>query len=99
MGGGTDAETNQCGPVQISGICGEDAQEGAVSIFWQAPGQRARKRAPAESGKMGKFAGGSDAERMGHGQQGPRLGGGKRLQMFWHLLGFDTAGQKVQALY
>ena len=72
MGGGTDAETSQCGPVQISGICGEDAQEGAVSIFWQAPGQRARKRAPAESGKMGKFAGGSDAERMG---LGPRAAG------------------------
>lgn len=67
MGGGPDAETNQCGPVQISRICGEDAQEGGVSIFWQAPGRRARKGALAEPGKMGKFAGGSDAERMGLG--------------------------------
>lgn len=67
MGGRTDAETNQCDPVRISGICGEDAQEGAVSIFWQAPGQRAQKGALAESGKMGKFARGSDAERMGLG--------------------------------
>lgn len=35
----------------------------------------------------------------GHGQQGPWLGGGNRLQIFWDLLGFDAAGQKVEALY
>lgn len=104
VGGGTDAETRKCSPVRLSGICSEDAQEGGVS--WS---QRFLVRAWSE-GSEGVFwlslerwahLLGAQMQRgweSGHGQQDPQLGGGKQRQMFWHLLGFDAAGQKVEAL-